>query len=158
MPHKTLSKPLQEGDPAPDFSLMDDSGKTVKLSDLRGKTVVLYFYPKDDTSGCTREACSFRDHSGQLKIKGVVVLGVSADSAQSHAAFKSKYRLSFPLLVDCDRKVMTAYGAYGRKVMYGKETVGVIRSTFVIDPQGKLRKIFRNVRVDGHTEQVLAVL
>lgn len=147
---------LKEGDLAPDFSLPDDSGKTVRLSDFRGKTVVLYFYPRDNTPGCTREACSFRDRLPELKDKGAVVLGVSADSRESHSGFKSKYELNFPLLADPDRKVMKAYEAYGKKVLYGKESMGVIRSTFVIGPQGRLLRIFRNVKVDGHAEQVLA--
>lgn len=156
--NESTAAALKEGDKAPDFSLKDEAGRDFKLSDLKGKSVVLYFYPKDDTPGCTREACSFRDNYAALKKKGAVLLGVSADDAESHAAFKKKFDLPFPLLIDAERKVMTAYGAYGRKVLYGKETIGVIRSTFVIGPDGRLKRAFRHVKVDGHTEQVLAAL
>lgn len=155
---ETVTDPLKEGDKAPEFSLPDDSGKTVKLSDFKGKNVVLYFYPADDTPGCTKESCSFSENIGVLKKKNAVVLGVSPDGVDSHGKFKAKYTLSFPLLADTERKVATAYGAFGRKVLYGKESYGIIRSTFVIGPDGKIKKAFRHVRVDGHTDQVLEAL
>jgi peroxiredoxin Q/BCP len=146
---------IQEGRKAPDFSLASSEGGEVRLADLRGKTVVLYFYPKDDTPGCTREACAFRDSQSALKKKGVVVLGVSGDSLSSHEKFKAKYKLNFPLLSDPDRTVAKKYGAWGEKVLYGKKTVGMIRSTFVIDGEGVVRKVFPKVKVDGHAEKVL---
>ena len=146
---------VQEGKKAPEFELESSEGGEVKLKDLRGKTVVLYFYPKDDTPGCTREACAFRDNQAALRKKGVVVLGVSGDSLASHEKFKSKYKLNFPLLSDPDRAVAKKYGAWGEKVLYGKKTVGMIRSTFVIDGEGVVRKVFPRVKVDGHAEKVL---
>jgi peroxiredoxin Q/BCP len=146
---------IQEGRKAPAFELASSQGGEVRLADLRGKTVVLYFYPKDDTPGCTREACAFRDRRAALKKKGVVVLGVSGDSLASHEKFKAKYRLNFPLLSDPDKAVAKKYGAWGEKVLYGKKTVGMIRSTFVIDGEGVVRKVFPRVKVDGHAEQVL---
>jgi peroxiredoxin Q/BCP len=146
---------IEEGRKAPDFSLPSSEGGEVHLKDLRGKTVVLYFYPKDDTPGCTREACAFRDRQAALKKKGVVVLGVSGDSLASHEKFKAKYELNFPLLSDADKAVAKKYGAWGEKVLYGKKTVGMIRSTFVIDGEGLVRKVFPRVKVDGHSEQVL---
>ena len=146
---------IQEGKKAPEFELPSSQGGAVKLKDLRGKTVVLYFYPKDDTPGCTREACAFRDSQAALKKQGVVVLGVSGDSLASHEKFKSKYKLNFPLLSDPDKAVSKKYGAWGEKVLYGKKTVGMIRSTFVIDGEGVVRKVFSRVKVDGHAEQVL---
>jgi len=149
---------LKEGDKAPDFNLKDDAGKSVKLSDFKGKNVVLYFYPADDTPGCTKEACSFNENLKVFAKKDTVILGVSPQDEASHVKFKEKYGLTFPLLVDSERKIATAYGAFGKKVLYGKESMGIIRSTFVIGPDGKLKKIFRHVRVDGHTEQVLEAL
>jgi peroxiredoxin Q/BCP len=149
---------IAEGKKAPDFTLASSAGGEVSLEDLRGKTVVLYFYPKDDTPGCTREACAFRDTQGALKKKGAVVLGVSGDSPESHDKFKAKYKLNFPLLSDPDQAVAKKYGAWGEKVLYGKKTVGMIRSTFVIDTEGIVRKVFPRVRVDGHADQVLAAL
>ncbi|HSD67883.1 MAG TPA: thioredoxin-dependent thiol peroxidase [Vicinamibacteria bacterium] len=146
---------IQEGKKAPEFELASSEGGEVRLKDLRGQTVVLYFYPKDDTPGCTREACAFRDRQSALKKKGVVVLGVSGDSLPSHEKFKAKYKLNFPLLSDPDKAVAKKYGAWGEKVLYGKKTVGMIRSTFVIDGEGVVRKVFPRVRVDGHAEQVL---
>jgi peroxiredoxin Q/BCP len=149
---------IKEGKKAPDFELESSEGGTVRLADLRGKTVALYFYPKDDTPGCTREACAFRDSQAALRRKGVVVLGVSGDSIASHEKFKKKHGLNFPLLSDPDRSVAKKYGAWGEKVLYGKKTVGSIRSTFVIDGEGVVRKVFPRVKVDGHAEQVLAAV
>jgi len=149
---------IEEGKKAPDFRLASSDGKEVSLKDLRGKTVVLYFYPKDDTPGCTREACAFRDSQAALRKKGVVVLGVSGDSVASHEKFRDKYELNFPLLSDPDKAVARKYGAWGEKVMYGKKTVGMIRSTFVIDREGVVRKVFPRVKVDGHAEKVLEIV
>jgi thioredoxin-dependent peroxiredoxin len=146
---------IAEGKKAPEFALESSEGGEVKLKDLRGKTVVLYFYPKDDTPGCTREACAFRDSQAALRKKGVVVLGVSGDSLASHEKFKSKYKLNFPLLSDPDKAVAKKYGAWGEKVLYGKKSIGMIRSTFVIDGEGVVRKVFPRVKVDGHADQVL---
>ena len=146
---------IDEGKRAPAFALNDQDGKPHRLSDYAGRPVVLYFYPKDDTPGCTREACAFRDSQAALKRKGVVVLGVSGDSLASHEKFKAKYSLNFPLLSDADKAVAKKYGAWGEKVLYGKKTIGMIRSTFVIDGEGVVRKVFPRVKVDGHAEQVL---
>jgi peroxiredoxin Q/BCP len=149
---------VKEGTKAPDFKLASTEGGPVALKDLRGKAVVLYFYPKDDTPGCTREACAFRDEQASLKKTGAVVLGVSGDSLDAHDKFKKKYKLNFPLLSDPDKAVAKAYGAWGEKVLYGKKTVGMIRSTFVIDGEGMVRKVFPKVKVDGHAEKVLEAL
>jgi thioredoxin-dependent peroxiredoxin len=149
---------IQEGRKAPDFSLPSSEGGEVSLKSLRGQTVVLYFYPKDETPGCTREACGFRDSQAALKRAGAVVLGVSPDSIGNHEKFKRKHRLNFPLLSDADKAVAKKYGAFGEKVLYGKKIIGMIRSTFVIDGDGVVRKVFARVRVDGHDEQVLAAL
>jgi len=149
---------LVVGAKAPAFSAPDQSGKTVSLSDLKGKKVVLYFYPKDDTPGCTTEACSFRDEHAAFKKKGVVVLGMSPDSAKSHLKFAEKFSLPFPLLSDEDHKIAEAYGVWVEKSMYGKKYMGVERSTFVIDAQGKLSAIYRKVKPAEHTGEVLAGL
>lgn len=149
---------LAVASPAPPFKLASTSGETVTLASLRGKKVVLYFYPKDDTPGCTREACDFKDNLARLKKEGVVVLGVSKDSLAAHAKFRAKYSLPFDLLVDTGSEVARAYGAYGKKVMYGKEVEGTIRSTFLIDEQGKIAAVWSPVKVDGHVDQVLAAL
>ncbi len=146
---------LQEGDKAPDFTLSDDTGKEVSLRTLKGKKVVLYFYPKDDTPGCTREACDFRDYYSKFAKENAVIYGVSRDNVESHQKFKKKYDLPFPLLVDSDTQLAEAYGAWGEKNMYGKKTMGIIRSTYVIDETGKIEKIYRNVKVDGHAEKIL---
>lgn len=149
---------LKEGQKAPAFKLPSSDGGDVSLASLKGKTVVLYFYPKDDTSGCTREAEAFRDALPQLTRKGAVVLGVSKDSIERHCKFIGKYSLNFPLLSDEDGKVIAAYGAWGEKSMYGKKMMGIIRSTVIIGPDGKVKKIFPKVKVDGHAAAVLAAL
>jgi len=150
---------LEEGKAAPAFTLPDAEGKPVSLADFRGRNVILYFYPKDDTPGCTKEACGFRDAWKTIQKANTMVLGVSADAAAAHQKFRDKYKLPFPLLTDADRKVMTTYGAYGDKVMYGKKTKGVIRSTVWIGPDGKVRKHWARVSDAGaHPEQVLAAL
>jgi peroxiredoxin Q/BCP len=149
---------VKEGQKAPDFKLPSSEGGDIALKDLRGKSVVLYFYPKDDTPGCTREACAFRDTQAAIKKKGAIVLGVSGDSVDTHGKFKSKYKLNFPLLADTDKAVAKKYGAWGEKLMYGKKVTGMIRSTFVIDGEGLVRKVFPKVRVDGHAEKVLEAL
>ncbi|MDR7537759.1 MAG: thioredoxin-dependent thiol peroxidase [Armatimonadota bacterium] len=149
---------LKVGDRAPAFTAQTDGGETVRLADFRGRKVVLYFYPKDDTPGCTREACSFRDHHDALQAAGAVVLGVSADSVASHRRFKEKYRLPFSLLSDPDRKIVTAYGVWKEKTIAGRLGFGIERTTFIIDEQGIITHIFPKVRVDGHTEEVLAAL
>lgn len=149
---------IEEGTKAPAFTLTADDGTKVRLSDLKGSPVVLYFYPKDDTPGCTREACAFRDQKAKLEKAGSVVLGVSADSAESHAKFRDKYDLNFPLLVDADHKVAEKYGAWREKNMYGKKSMGIQRSTFLIDPAGKVAKLWKRVKVDGHDQQVLDAL
>ena len=146
---------LKVGQKAPDFSLLDDAGEKVNLSDLKGKKVVVYFYPKDDTPGCTTEACNFRDGLSEIKRHGAVVLGVSADSVESHKKFKKKFELNFPLLADTDKKMIERYGVWKEKSMYGKKYMGIERSTFVIDPEGKMKAIFRKVKVDGHVGEVL---
>ena len=149
---------LKEGNKAPAFKLESSEGDSVSLDDLKGKTVVLYFYPKDDTPGCTREAQGFRDAAAALKKKKAVVLGVSRDSVKSHCSFRDKYDLNFPLLSDPDGKVIRAYGAWGEKNMYGKKTEGIIRTTVVIGPDGKVAKVFPRVKVDGHVEKVLEAI
>ena len=149
---------LKEGDKAPDFTAKDDEGNDVSLKDFRGKKVVLYFYPKDNTSGCTKEACDFRDNMGRIKRKDAVVLGVSPDSEKSHGKFKSKFDLTFPLLVDEDKKLVNAYGVWQEKSLYGRKFMGVVRTTFVIDEKGKIAKIFSKVKVAGHVDEVLAAL
>ena len=149
---------VEEGDQAPDFELENDAGETVKLSSLRGSPVVLYFYPKDDTPGCTTQACGIRDVYGEFERAGAVVLGVSPDTAASHVEFKQKYGLPFTLLADPDHSVAERYGAWGEKRNYGKTYEGIIRSTFVIDGDGSLKKVMRNVKPDTHADKVLAAL
>jgi thioredoxin-dependent peroxiredoxin len=150
---------LQNGDPAPDFTLRDQAGRTVSLGDFAGRHLVLYFYPKDDTPGCTKEACGFRDAWDELRALGVAVLGVSPDTTDSHGRFAEKYRLPFQLLSDPDRKTLTAYGAYGEKTMYGKKVTGVIRSTVWIGPDGRVRRHWAKVTdAAEHPDRVLAAL
>ena len=143
------------GMPAPQFEGMDQNGNSLKLSNFAGKKVVLYFYPKDDTPGCTAEACSLRDNYDELLKQGFVVLGVSPDSEKSHKGFTAKYNLPFPLISDTDKKIMTAYGAYGEKVMYGKKVTGVIRTTFIIDEKGVVEKVIKKVDTKEHAPQIL---
>jgi peroxiredoxin Q/BCP len=153
---------LKEGDKAPDFCLegIDEEGKEVKvcLKDLLGQNLIIYFYPKDNTPGCTQEACDFRDSIQTLISKGYRVLGISPDPISSHKKFKEKYQLNFPLLSDPDYTVAKLYGAYGTKKMYGKETTGIIRSTFVINPDGTIKKAYYNVKAKGHVQKLLQEL
>lgn len=145
---------LKEGDKAPEFSLKDSNGNTVSLKNFHGKKVVLYFYPKDDTPGCTKEACSFRDNLPEFGKLNAVVLGLSADNEQSHQKFASKYDLPFTLLSDPDKKVIQEYDVWKEKNMYGKKSMGIERTTFIIDENGRIMKIFPKVKVDGHVEEV----
>jgi peroxiredoxin Q/BCP len=150
--------PLSSGITAPDFTLLDETGSSKMLSSYRGKPVVLYFYPKDDTPGCTKEACSFRDGYGAYKKGGVEILGVSPDSPASHAKFKEKYGLPFTLLADEGHKVCDSYGVWGPKKFAGKSYEGVLRTTFLINPEGKIIRVFENVKPDGHSDEILAAL
>jgi len=146
---------LIEGKKAPDFSLPDANGKLVKLSDFAGKIAVLYFYPKDDTPGCTVEACGFRDMGEEYGRRGIVVLGVSPDNSASHAKFAEKFKLPFTLLADEGAKVAQKFGVWGEKSMYGKKYMGIFRTTFVIGKDGKIEKVFEGVKPDGHNREVL---
>jgi peroxiredoxin Q/BCP len=149
---------VEEGKPAPDFELTSDSGESVKLSDLRGKPVVLYFYPKDDTPGCTTQACGIRDVYGELQQAGAVVLGVSPDDERSHVKFKEKYELPFTLLADTDHAVAEEYGVWGEKKYMGRTYMGVNRSTFVIDEAGNVKRVMHKVKPDTHADEVLETL
>lgn len=149
---------LEPGTKAPAFTLKDDQGNKVKLADLKGKPVVLYFYPRDDTPGCTKEACAFRDRYDEMQQRGAQLFGVSADSAESHVKFREKYSLPFPLLVDEKHAMLEKYGAWREKNMYGKKSMGIQRSTYLIDAEGKVAKIWKRVKVDGHDQQVLDAL
>ena len=149
---------VEVGSKAPDFTLPSDLGTKVKLSELRGKPVVLYFYPKDDTPGCTKEACAFRDRKPALAKLGAEVFGVSADDVASHEKFRDKYKLNFPLLADTDHSVDEKYGAWREKNMYGKKSMGIQRSTFLIDREGKIAHAWKKVNVDGHDEEVIAAI
>ena len=149
---------LEPGSKAPDFTLVSHDGSKVKLSAFRGRPVVLYFYPKDDTPGCTREACGFRDAKAALARHDAVVLGVSPDGPESHAKFRAKYKLPFTLLCDADHAVAEKYGAWREKNMYGKKALGIVRSTFVIGGDGRVAHVFKAVKVDGHDAAVLAAL
>ena len=149
---------LAIGERAPDFTAMSDAGEEVSLSSLRGKKVVLYFYPRDDTPGCTTEACDFRDRAEALAAKDAVVLGVSTDSVASHEKFKAKHALPFTLLADPNKELVNAYGVYQEKKQYGRSYMGTVRTTFVIDPDGTITNVFERVRVNGHADAVLASL
>jgi len=150
--------PLKVGDQAPEISLDTDSGDRFQLSSLHGKNVVLYFYPKADTPGCTKEACEFRDTSQKFTKANTVIVGVSPDASKSQAKFKDKFDLPFTLLADTDHQAAEAYGVWTEKSMYGKKYMGIERTTFVIDPQGKIAKVFPKVKVEGHAQEVLAAI
>jgi peroxiredoxin Q/BCP len=147
---------LIENTKAPDFSLLDETGKVHKLTDYLGRTVLLYFYPKDDTPGCTTEACNFRDNYSEYGKAGIVILGVSADSPASHAKFKQKYHLPFTLLADEDHKVCEDYGVWGKKKLMGREYMGIFRTSYLIDAQGVIKKVFPDVKPAEHSQEVLA--
>ena len=149
---------IEPGKKAPAFTLTADDGKKVKLSDLAGSPVVLYFYPKDDTPGCTKEACAFRDRKAEMEQLGARVLGVSPDSVESHAKFRDKFTLNFPLLADPDHAVAEKYGAWREKNMYGKKSMGIQRSTYLIDAQGRVARVWQRVQVEGHDDQVIEAL
>ncbi len=149
---------LRVGDPAPPFTAPSDGGQDLSLEDFRGEKIILYFYPKDNTPGCTKEACDFRDATDRLQSKGVTVLGVSPDGVASHQKFRKKYSLPFPLVVDQDHRIAEAYGVWQEKSLYGRKFMGIVRSTFVIDEKGKIAEIHRKVRVNGHVESLLEAL
>jgi peroxiredoxin Q/BCP len=149
---------LKPGYKAPPFSLLSSEGGRVSLKELKGKKIVLYFYPKDDTPGCTKEACSFQHNIAALTRSGAVVLGVSGDSVESHARFAAKYGLKFPLLSDESKDVLKLYGVWKEKSMYGRKFMGIVRTTIIIDEQGKITHVFPKVKVDGHTEEILNAL
>ncbi|HEX3996979.1 MAG TPA: thioredoxin-dependent thiol peroxidase [Pirellulales bacterium] len=149
---------IEEGEKAPDFTLEDDRGTKVKLSACRGRPVVLYFYPKDDTPGCTREACAFRDRSAEIAAAGVRIFGISPDTVESHGKFRDKFTLNFPLLADVGHKVAERFGAWREKNMYGKKTMGIQRSTYLIDRDGRVAKAWKSVQVDGHDAKVLEAI
>ncbi len=149
---------LGAGDVAPDFELADQDGAVHSLAGYRGRTVVLYFYPRDETPGCTIQACSFRDHHAEILAEGAIVLGVSRDDAESHSDFRERHRLPFPLLVDANANVSTRYGAWGEKVLYGRRFDGMTRSTFIIGPDGILTKVWKRARAAGHGAAVLKAL
>jgi thioredoxin-dependent peroxiredoxin len=157
-PASKVAKPLAEGTVAPDFTAPTNGGGTVSLSALKGKSVVLFFYPKDNTPGCTKEACSFRDSFAALKKKGVVVLGVSVDSVKSHDKFVEKFDLPFTLVSDEDRKIVEAYGVWGEKMFMGRKFMGTNRMTFLIGPDGKIRKVWPKVKPEEHVAEVLSAL
>src|SRR6516225_1407861 len=154
----STSKNLEVGDLAPNFTVATNGGGQVSLSDFRGKHVVLYFYPRDSTPGCTKEACAFRDEFAEFKRRGAVVLGVSTDSAKSHDKFAAKYKLSFPLLADEDKKIVQAYGVWGEKKFMGVKYQGTSRATFLIGPDGRIKKIWPKVKPAEHAKEVLAAL
>ncbi|MDX6483905.1 MAG: thioredoxin-dependent peroxiredoxin [Gaiellaceae bacterium] len=149
---------VEEGSQAPDFELMSDTGEAVKLSQFRGRPVVLYFYPRDDTPGCTKEACAFRDSYDEYLARDAVILGVSRDGEESHQKFKQKYDLPFTLLSDPDHEVAEAYGVWAEKSMYGRKSMGIVRSTFVIDANGTVARAMRGIKVPGHSDKVLEAL
>ena len=150
--------PVSAGNPAPDFELLDDTGNLLRLKDYRGRPVILYFYPADDTSGCTKEACNFRDDYSEYQKSGVTILGVSPDSVKSHVKFKQKYQLPFPLLADEGHKICNAYGVWGPKKLMGRDYEGVLRTTFLIDKNGSIAHVFENVRPSEHSAEVLEKL
>lgn len=150
-----MEKVLKENDTAPDFTLPDEMGQMHSLSEFKGKVVVLYFYPKDDTPGCTKEACGFRDNFSQITEKGAIVIGVSKDSPKTHEKFKIKYNLPFILLADEKAEVIKLYNCWGTKNMYGKKVEGTLRRTFIIDKEGKIKKIFDKVTPEGHAQEIL---
>lgn len=150
--------PLPAGNKAPEFTLMNESGQEFRLSDYIGKTVLLYFYPKDDTPGCTKEACNFRDDYSQYDKAGVTILGISPDTSKSHAKFKAKYELPFTLLADPDHQIASAYAVWGRKKSMGREYDGILRTTFLIGPDSRIIKVFENVKPAEHSAEVLAEL
>lgn len=154
----TVADWVEEGQKAPAFTLTADDGKKVKLSDQKGSPVVLYFYPKDDTPGCTKEACAFRDRQAELQALGAKVFGVSPDTVESHVHFRDKFTLNFPLLADPDHAVAEEYGAWREKNMYGKKSMGIQRSTFLIDASGKIAKVWKKVQVEGHDQEVIDAL
>ena len=147
---------LKVGDTAPDFTAKNQDGKDIRLSDFRGEKVILYFYPKDDTPGCTAEACNLRDNYDTLMERGFHIIGVSPDPEVSHTKFRTKYNLQFDLIADTSKAILKAYGAWGMKNMYGKEYEGVLRTTYVIDEKGKIEKVFTKVDTKNHTEQILS--
>ena len=149
---------LAAGDRAPSFTLKDQDGETHRLADYRGRTVVLYFYPRDMTSGCTKQACSFRDTLPDIEALGAVVLGVSVDDAESHRRFRAEHRLNFPLLVDRGAKVATRYGAWGEKTLYGRKSIGMTRATFIIGPTGRLLRLWKRAKAESHGDVVLRAL
>jgi len=153
-----LELKLKEGDVAPDFSAMTNGGGKISLAGLKGKNVILYFYPKDDTSGCTKEACGFRDGFAAFKKRGAVILGVSPDSVKSHDKFVKKYSLPFTLLADEDKKIVEAYGVWGQKTFWGRKYMGVYRVTFLIGPDGRIKKIWPDVKPEEHPQEVLEAL
>jgi peroxiredoxin Q/BCP len=155
---KEIQLKLKEGDKAPDFSAATNGGGNISLANLRGKNVILYFYPKDDTPGCTKEACAFRDGFAEFKQRGAVILGVSPDSVKSHDKFVEKFKLPFTLLADEDKKIVEAYGVWGEKSFMGRKYMGVYRVTFLIGGDGKIKKIWPNVKPDEHAAEVLAAL
>lgn len=155
---KEIQLALKEGDPAPEFSVSTNGGGTISLSDYKGKNVILYFYPKDDTPGCTKEACAFRDNFSAFKKKGAVILGVSPDPVKSHDKFVDKFKLPFTLLADVDKKIVSAYGVWGEKTFMGRKYMGTHRVTFLIGPDGYIKKIWPLVKPDEHAAEVLAAL
>lgn len=155
---KAIELKLKEGDKAPEFSAATNGDGKISLDDLKGKNVVLYFYPKDDTPGCTKEACAFRDEFAAFKKKGAVVLGVSTDPVKAHDKFVEKFKLPFPLLADADKKIVTAYGVWGEKTFMGRKYLGTHRVTFLIGPDGRIKKIWPQVKPEEHAAEVLAAL
>ncbi|MEC8389731.1 MAG: thioredoxin-dependent thiol peroxidase [Planctomycetota bacterium] len=153
-----MSDWIEEGKKAPAFTLHADDGSKVKLSELKGNPVVLYFYPRDDTPGCTKEACAFRDRQDEIKALGAQVFGISPDTVESHVKFRDKFSLNFPLLADPDHALADKYGAWREKNMYGKKSMGIQRSTYLIDADGKVAKLWKRVKVDGHDQQVIDAL